>query len=157
MRMETTMPMSRFGGFPRLDNAFSLMDRVMDQAVPSAGGPAYNIVSVDDDHYRIILAVPGFKEADLEIVSEPNRLTVNGKPQQMEGQGEVVWRGIRQEPFTHTWRLADFVRVDTARLDDGLLTLELVREIPEEMKPKKIQIAGSGQKSISQGEGKAAH
>jgi molecular chaperone IbpA len=155
--METTMPMSRFGGFPRLDNPFGVMDRMMESRVPSAGGPAYNIVSVDDDHYRIVLAVPGFKEADLEIVSEPNRLTVTGKPQQMEGQGEVVWRGIAQESFSHTWRLADFVRVDTARLEDGLLTLELVREIPEEMKPKKIQIAGSGQKSIGQGEGKPAH
>jgi molecular chaperone IbpA len=155
--METSMPMSRYARFPTLGNTFDLMDRMMDGATANTGGPAFNVVNVDDDHYRIVLAVPGYKEADLEIVSEPNRLTVSGKPQQLEAQGEVVWRGIAQEPFTRSWRLADFVRVESARLDDGLLTLELVREIPEELKPKKIQIAGSGQKAINQGEGQATH
>ena len=150
MRMNTMTPMSSYRPMPSVDPALSLMDRAMSGAVPGLNWPPYNVVSVDDDHYRIILAVPGFRDGDLEIVSEPNRLTVSGRPQEVQEGGDVVYRGIAQQPFKRTYELADHVHVDNARLENGLLTIELVREIPEALKPKRIQIAGSGQAAVGQ-------
>ena len=150
MRMNTMTPMSGYRPMPSVDSALSLMDRAMSGSVPGLNWPPYNVVTVDDDHYRIILAVPGFRDGDLEIVSEPNRLTVSGRPQELQVGGEVVYRGIAQQPFKRTYELADHVHVQNARLENGLLTIELVREIPEALKPKRIQIAGSGQSAIGQ-------
>lgn len=150
MRMNTMTPMSGYRPMPSVDSALSLMDRAMSGSVPGLNWPPYNVVTVDDDHYRIILAVPGFRDGDLEIVSEPNRLTVSGRPQELQEGGEVVYRGIAQQPFKRTYELADHVHVQNARLENGLLTIELVREIPEALKPKRIQIAGSGQSAIGQ-------
>jgi len=144
--------MSTYRPIPSVDSALSLMDRAMSGSVPGLNLPPYNVVSIDDDHYRIVLAVPGFREDDLEIVSEPNRLTVTGRPQETQVEGEVVYRGIAQQPFKRTYELADHVHVQNARLENGLLTIELVREIPEALKPKRIQIAGgAGQSAIGQG------
>lgn len=150
MRMNTMTPMSSYRPVPSVDPALSLMDRAMSGSVPGLNWPPYNVVSVDDDHYRIVLAVPGFRDGDLEIVSEPNRLTVAGRPQDTQGDGEVVYRGIAQQAFKRTYELADHVHVQNARLENGLLTIELVREIPEALKPKRIQIAGSGRSQIGQ-------
>lgn len=152
MRMNTMTPMSGYRPMPSVDSALSLMDRAMSGSVPGLNWPPYNVVQADGDHYRIVLAVPGFRDGDLEIVSEPNRLTVSGRPQEVQEDGEVVYRGIAQQPFRRTFELADHVHVQNARLENGLLTLELVREIPEALKPKRIQITGSGQSAIGSGE-----
>jgi molecular chaperone IbpA len=144
------MPTAGYRPMPSVDSALSLMDRAMSGSVPGLNWPPYNVVTVDDNHYRIVLAVAGFRDGDLEIVSEPNRLTVSGRPQEVQENGEVVYRGIAQQPFRRTYELADHVHVENARLENGLLTIELVREIPEALKPKRIQIAGSGQSTIGQ-------
>ncbi len=150
MRMNTMTPMSAYRPMPSVDSALSLMDRAMSGSVPGLNWPPYNVYTKDDDHYRIVLAVPGFRDGDLDIVSEPNRLTVTGRPQEVQEDGEIVFRGISQQPFKRTYELADHVQVENARLENGLLTIELVREIPEALKPKRIQIAGSGQSAIGQ-------
>jgi len=137
MRMNTMTPMSGYRPMPSVDSALSLMDRAMSGSVPGLNWPPHNVVQAD---------------GDLEIVSEPNRLTVSGRPQEVQEDGEVVYRGIAQQPFRRTFELADYVHVQNARLENGLLTLELVREIPEALKPKRIQITGSGQSAIGSGE-----
>lgn len=148
MRMSTLSPIAGYRPQLGFDDALSLMERAMSAA--DVGWPAYNLITVGDDHYRIVLALPGFKEADLEIVCEPNRLTVSGRPQVEPGQGEVVYRGIVAQPFKRSFQLADHVRVDKARLADGLLDIELVREIPEALKPKQIRINRSDQLAVEQ-------
>lgn len=150
MRTNTMTPMTGYRPMPSVDSALSLMDRAMSGSAPGLNWPPYNVVTVDDDHYRIVLAVPGFRDGDLEIISEPNRLTVGGRPQDVQPEGEVVYRGIAQQPFKRTYELADHVHVENARLENGLLTIDLVREIPEALKPKRIQIAGAGQSAIGQ-------
>jgi molecular chaperone IbpA len=143
VRTITMSPMSGYRLAPN-EGALNLMDRAMGGSAPGVNWPPYNVVSVADDRYRIILAVPGFRDGDLEIVSEPNRLTVSGRPQEVQQDGEVVYRGIAQQPFRRMFELADHVHVQDARLENGLLTIELVREIPEALKPRRIQITGGG-------------
>ena len=102
--------------------------------------PPYNIEQLDDDHYRIVLAVAGFAEGDLEITAEPNVLTVAGAaPEKREG---FLYRGISGRPFQRQFNLADYVVVRGARLENGLLLIDLERELPEAMKPRRITIGG---------------
>lgn len=104
--------------------------------------PPYNIEKLDDDHYRIALAVAGFGEKDLSVGVEQNQLTVIGN---REHNAEVesrsfLYQGISGRPFTRQFNLADYVVVKGARLDNGLLTIDLERELPEAMKPRRIAI-----------------
>lgn len=149
MRVTTISPTAGSRPFPSVDSALSLLDRAARGSVPGLDWPPYNVVAVDEGHFRIVLSVPGYKESDLEIVSEPNRLTVSGGGGASEA-GEVVYRGISQQPFKRTFELADHVRAENARLEDGLLTIELVREIPEALKPRRIEITGAGQGAIGE-------
>ena len=108
--------------------------------------PPYNIQKAGDDHYRITMAVAGFSESDLKITSEHNKLIVSGaKPEDEEGEenGFLYW-GIATRSFERRFNLADHVRVTGARLDNGLLHIELEREIPEAMKPRSIEIQSAG-------------
>ena len=106
----------------------------------------YNIQKAGDDHYRITMAVAGFSESDLNITSEHNKLIVSGaKPEDEEGEENgFLYRGIATRSFERRFNLADHVRVTGARLDNGLLHIELEREIPEAMKPRSIEIQSSG-------------
>jgi molecular chaperone IbpA len=110
------------------------------------GFPPYNIQKNGEDRYRITMAVAGFSEADLNITSEHNKLIVTGaRPDEAEGEENAyLYRGIATRNFERRFNLADHVRVSGARLDNGLLHIELEREIPEAMKPRKIEIQGSG-------------
>jgi molecular chaperone IbpA len=100
--------------------------------------PPYDIVRASDDSYRITMAVAGFSESELTITHQPNLLIVAGnKP---ETDGEYLHRGIPGTSFERRFELADHVKVANADLQNGLLTISLVREVPEEMKPRKISI-----------------
>jgi molecular chaperone IbpA len=100
--------------------------------------PPYDIVRTSEDSYRITMAVAGFSESELSITHQPNLLIVAGnKP---EEEGEYLHRGIPGTSFERRFELADHVKVAKADLQNGLLTISLVREVPEEMKPRKISI-----------------
>ncbi len=132
-------------GFDRLARMLNT-----DARLEQGGGfPPYNIKASDEDKYEITMAVAGFSENDLQITSEQNRLIVSGNisTEQEENEETYLYRGIATRSFERRFNLADLVRVTGARLDNGLLHIELEREIPEEMKPRSIQIE-SGSKLI---------
>ncbi|MCA0011140.1 Hsp20 family protein [Mesorhizobium sp. B292B1B] len=104
--------------------------------------PPYDISRTGDDAYRITMAVAGFSEDELSIVHEPNMLVIAGE-RAGEDNGEYLHRGIAGRPFERRFELADHVKVTGAGLVNGLLTVDLQREIPEEMKPRKIEIGTS--------------
>ena len=122
-------------------------DRLFDMLEDSALGqsqenyPPFDLVRVDDNHFRINIAVAGFKQDEIDITALQNVLIVSGKKSEDEGNG-FIHRGIATRSFERRFGLADHVKVKTADLKDGLLAIDLVREIPEEMKPRKIQIGG---------------
>ena len=114
--------------------------------------PPYNIVRTGEDQYRITMAVAGFGEDDLEIVAQENVLAVRGKVGEPENGAVYLHRGIARRAFEHRFHLADHVRVAGAKLANGLLDVELVREVPEAMKPQKIAINGGPQPRVIEGQ-----
>jgi molecular chaperone IbpA len=133
-------------GFDRL---FSLLDGVNggETAQPY---PPYNIERTGENAYRVTMAVAGFGENDLDIQSKENVLTVKGekREEKQENGREVLYRGIAARAFERRFQLADHVEVTGASLENGLLHVDLVREIPEAMKPRKIQIGGKKAKQL---------
>jgi molecular chaperone IbpA len=126
-------------GFDRL---FDMLEASARQQA-SENYPPFNLERVADDRYRITLAIAGFKSDELDITAQQNLLVVAGKKAENENsQGAFLHVGIANRSFERRFELADFVRVDSADLADGLLTIELVREVPEAMKPKKISVGG---------------
>lgn len=109
--------------------------------------PPFNIERRGDDAYRITLAVAGFKPADIDITAQQNLLVVQGKKGEETSAGQYLHVGIAQRGFERRFELADYVRVNDANLEDGMLTIDLVREVPDAMKPKKIAVGT--QKSLS--------
>ena len=110
--------------------------------------PPYNIEKVDDDSYHITMAVAGFTENELSITAEPNLLTVAGN-HAGERVGELIYQGIAGRGFRRQFRLADYIEVKGAELRNGLLTIHLARELPEEMRPRQIEItSGAGSAKI---------
>jgi molecular chaperone IbpA len=137
-------------GFDRL---FDLLENT-NRLTTASSWPAYDIERTADQGYRISLAVPGFTMDDIEITQEPNLLVVNGK--KPEREGELLHRGIPSGNFTHRFELADYVDVVAAHLADGLLTIELKQEVPEAMKPRRIQIGSGAEPQQKRIESKAA-
>lgn len=140
-------------GFDRLADMLSNASRV-----DSNGFPPYNIESLGEDRYRITMAVAGFSRDDIDIVTEQNTLTVSGgKPDEEHGDNsrQYLYRGIATRSFERRFQLADHVRVTGADLENGLLHIELAREVPEKMKPRKVEI-GSGNRLTSDESGEAA-
>jgi len=130
-------------GFDRLTDALESANRA------DAGGyPPYNIELTGEDQYRITLAVAGFSADEIDIEVKENRLTVSGKKNPDVADRQYLHRGIAERGFQRSYQLADYVRVDAADLKDGLLHIELVREVPEAMKPRRIQIRGQEDKLI---------
>jgi molecular chaperone IbpA len=128
---------------------FDRLTRLLDSAWTAEsdnGYPPYNIESVGEDHYRLTLAVAGFGEDDLEIEQRENTLTVAGSKSAANGDVSFLHRGIAGRPFKRQFRLADFVEVENARLENGLLVIDLVRRVPDAMKPRKIAIGQAGEK-----------
>lgn len=142
-------------GFDRL---FSMLDSL---GQPDAGQsyPPYNIERTGDDSYRISMAVAGFSEDDIAIEAHRNVLTVKGeRKEESAGEGsELLYRGIAARAFERRFQLADHVEVVGAALKNGLLHIDLKRNIPEEMKPRKIAIAAAPAKSSKQIEAKAVN
>jgi molecular chaperone IbpA len=104
--------------------------------------PPYNIERSSDDHYRITLALAGFAPDDVSVTAEQNTLTIEGKTTGKD-QREYLYQGIAARPFRRVFNLADYVQVKAASFKDGLLTIDLAREVPEAMKPRRIAINGT--------------
>jgi molecular chaperone IbpA len=155
MRSFDLTPLFRHSvGFDRLDELFETAFR---NGAQENSYPPYNIVKTGDDTYRITLAVAGFGEDDLEIISKENLLTVRGKGAETDKDTAYLHRGIAKRAFEHRFQLADYVRVHGADLKNGLLDVDLVRELPERMKPQQIAIgAGAKAKVIEDKKTKAA-
>ena len=132
-------------GFDRL---FSLFDQVAGHD-GAPGYPPYNIERTGDNEYRITVAVAGFSEADVNIEAKESTLTIRGEKQAKNEakQGEVLYQGIAARAFERVFQLADFVQVKGASLENGLLHVDLVREIPEAKKPRQIPI-GNGKAKV---------
>jgi len=124
------------------DRVFDLLDSVASQA-GAPGYPPYNIEKAGDDAYRIVMAVAGFTEAELNVTQKENELLLTGKAQPSADGKEYLYRGIAGRDFERRFQLADHVKVSGATLANGLLTIELKREIPEEKKPRAIRIEAS--------------
>jgi molecular chaperone IbpA len=130
-------------GFDRL---FSLLDQVSSDGTP--GYPPYNIERTGENAYRISVAVAGFSKDELSIAAKENTLTIKGEKvanENIKDKAEVIYRGIAARAFERVFQLADFVAVKNASLENGLLHVDLVREIPEAMKPRQIPIAAPTQ------------
>ena len=129
-------------GYDRLASLLNSANRLEQ----GAGFPPYNIQKAGDDHSRITMAVAGFSQDELSITSENNRLVVSGnKPEEQESEDNAyLYRGIATRSFERRFTLAEHVKVSGARLDNGLLHIDLEREIPEEMKPRTIEIKAAG-------------
>jgi molecular chaperone IbpA len=128
-------------GFDRLTQ---LMESQLQKAEPTY--PPYNIEKTGEDTYRVSLAVAGFDKSDLDVTVQENRLIVSGRlndrAREQEEKTQFLYRGIAGRAFRHTFELADTVRVNGAELVNGLLHIDLVREIPERKKPRQIEING---------------
>jgi molecular chaperone IbpA len=131
-------------GFDRL---FSLLDQGAGfDATP--GYPPYNIERTSENDYRVTVAVAGFGENDLSIEAKENTLTIRGEKQEKEEKtGELVYQGIAARAFERVFQLADFVQVKGAALENGLLHVDLVREIPEAKKARTIPIGNGAAKA----------
>lgn len=130
-------------GFDRL---FDLLEN-QSRAGSGDNYPPFNIERRGDDSYRITLAVAGFKPADIDITAQQNLLVVQGKKADDASAAQFLHVGIAQRGFERRFELADYVRVEDAYLEDGLLAIDLVREVPEAMKPKKVPVGT--QKALS--------
>jgi len=128
-------------GFDRLAN---ILDQVMSADVSQNTYPPYNIEKTGDDAYRITLAVAGFSEDELSIEAREGQLVVTGRKAETEEKGNVLHRGIATRAFERRFQLADHVRAVEAGTENGLLHIDLVREVPEALKPRKIEIARGG-------------
>ena len=123
-------------GFDRLAQLFDDAQRA--DAQPAY--PPYNIELVSEDRYRIVMAVAGFERAEIDIEAERDTLKISGRKPREESRPTYLHRGIAARDFEHSFKLADHVKVQSARLQNGLLQIELVREIPEALKARKIEI-----------------
>ena len=141
-------------GFDRMARLLDSATRVDEQAVSY---PPYNIEKLGEDDYRITMAVAGFGEDELDVTLREGTLIVTGKAEAKttsengteKAERKFLHRGIAQRAFERRFQLADHIQVSGARLENGLLHIELVREIPEAMKPRQIAISGPGGKAKS--------
>lgn len=125
------------------DRVADLMDRVMTNDVSSSTYPPYNIEKTDDDAYRISVAVAGFSEGDLTVEQRENALVISAKKAEADDDKTYLHRGIATRAFQKSFHLADHVRVSGASHADGMLHIDLLREVPEALKPRTIEITGA--------------
>jgi molecular chaperone IbpA len=132
-------------GFDRLVNLLDQSARL----TAEDNYPPYNIERSDEDHYQISLALAGFRPEEVTITAGQNVLAIEGAKQE-KGETGYLYQGISARPFRRTFNLADYVQVKGASFADGLLKIELVREVPEAMKPRRIAINSGHQPTIEQ-------
>jgi molecular chaperone IbpA len=141
-----------FSPFYRSSIGFDRIFNLLENASPPQSAdnwPPYDIAKIGDDSYRIVIAVAGFEESELTITHEPNMLVINGAKAE-NGEVQYLHHGLALKPFARRFELADHVSVVGAQLEHGLLTIDLKKEIPEEMKPRRISInADTGKKPAS--------
>jgi molecular chaperone IbpA len=137
-------------GFDRLFDLAEIAQRGAEE-----GYPPYNIERLEEDRYLITLAVAGFSPNEISITAEQNVVTIEGGKSE-KSEREFLYRGISTRHFKRQFNLADYVKVKDAAFDNGLLKIELVREIPEAMKPRRIAINGVQPANVHQIESKAA-
>lgn len=125
------------------DRVADLMDRVLTSEVNHSTYPPYNIEKTDEDAYRISVAVAGFGESDLKVEQRENALIVSARKTEDEAERSYLHRGIATRAFEKRFHLADHVRVTGASNADGMLHIDLVREVPEALKPRTIEISSS--------------
>jgi molecular chaperone IbpA len=130
------------------DHLADLVDASLRQASDD-NYPPYNIERSSEDNYRITLALAGFAPEDVTVTAEQNTLTIEGKKAGKD-EREYLYQGIAARPFRRVFNLADYVQVRQAAFKDGLLVIDLAREIPEAMKPRRIAINGAGSPRIEQ-------
>ena len=128
-------------GFDRL---FDMLDQAT-RVEPMTNWPPYNIEKLGDDQYRITMAVAGFSSDEIELVQQENTLFVTGQKHPEPEGVQFLHRGIATRAFKQSFNVADHVKVTGASLENGLLTIELVREVPEALKPRRIEIAGGSE------------
>lgn len=137
-------------GFDRL---FDLVETA--QRAGEDNYPPYNIERVSEDRYQISLAIAGFSPDEVSVIAEQNAVIVEGNKAD-KTEREYLYHGISARPFKRQFNLADYVQVKGAAFENGLLKIELVREIPEAMKPRRIAIHGASSDNVHQLESKAA-
>ncbi|MCR4378941.1 MAG: Hsp20 family protein [Rhodospirillales bacterium] len=146
MRTIDLTPLHRFAV------GFDHMQRQLDQLARLDGSettyPPYNIEVLGENEYRITMAIAGFGEKDLGITLENSHLTVSGRIEQGESERHYLHHGIAARAFERRFQLADHIKIRGAKLDNGLLHIELEREVPEELKPRKIAIQSTTSKAI---------
>ena len=131
------------------DRVFDLLDSVSSQSAAN-GYPPYNIEKTGDNAYRIVMAVAGFAEAELNVTQKENELLVTGQTKtDADAQKQFLYRGIAGRNFDRRFQLADHVKVVGAKLANGLLTIELQREIPEEKKARAIPVVADAQPALT--------
>ena len=146
VRLNTTNWNDFVSAFPQIESRLIGFDRVFDAVTrlhtveggQSNSFPPYNIKKLDAENYEIQIALAGFNKSELDIVVEDGNLVVKGE--QEKSEDEFLHKGIAERNFTRTWALADDVKVTGSKLKDGVLTISLVHEIPEEKKPTSIEI-----------------
>jgi molecular chaperone IbpA len=131
------------------DRVFDLLDRAT-RVEPMTNWPPYNIEKTGEDQYRITMALAGFSPEDIELVQKENTLFVSGQKHPESEGVDVLHRGIATRTFKQSFDVADHVKVTAASLQNGLLTIDLKREIPEALKPRRIEIGSGAPKSIGQ-------
>ena len=122
-------------------------DRLFDQMLlageypntVSTGYPPYNVERIDDGRWRVTIAVAGFGEDDIEVIVDQGNLNINGKKSDKTDEN-MLFHGIANRQFNRSFQLADYVEVEEASLKDGMLTLNLIRNVPDALKPKKIKL-----------------
>ena len=125
-------------GFDRMMNMLDAATRIDEGALSY---PPYNIEKIGEDSYRIVMAVAGFGEGDLDVTVKENSLVISGKKEKAEDESvRFLHRGIATRAFERRFDLADHIKVTGAKLENGLLYIELVRELPEAKKPKTIKV-----------------
>ncbi|WP_086932441.1 Hsp20 family protein [Agarilytica rhodophyticola] len=129
------------------DRIASLLDNISRTEQGQTSYPPYNIELIGEDEYRITMAVAGFTESELNIEIKQNNLTVTGKKESANRNQQFLHQGIAARNFERRFQLADYVRVENASMENGLLHIDLVREIPEAMKPRTIAINSTDKKS----------
>jgi molecular chaperone IbpA len=125
------------------DQLFDMLEQA-GRVEPSAGWPPYDIERIGEDQYRISMALAGFSRDEIELVQQGNTFLVAGQKHPDPEGVHVLHHGIANRAFKQTFNLADHVKVTAANLENGLLTIELTREIPEALKPRRIEIASAG-------------
>ena len=131
---------------PTLNRNFIGIDRMLDRLAVNGSGhaaegyPPYNVVKLDEDHFEIELAVAGFGKDDISVTVHDGVLTIDGQSEVTESNKDYLHKGISSRKFKRTFNLADHVQVKNATVQDGILSVSLEREVPEELKPRKIPV-----------------